>query len=71
MSHYGLDAIANFYPKSDFKLERFAAYVHGANILPIITALENSVYHLSRNGSPKMIFTELSFKLTRLLHTKP
>jgi DNA polymerase-3 subunit delta' len=71
MSHYGLEAIANFYPKSGFKLDRFAAYVHGANILPIITALEDSVYHLSRNGSAQMIFTELSFKLTRLLHTKP
>lgn len=70
MSHYGLEAIANFYPKSGFKLERFAAYIHGANILPIVTALEDSVYHLSRNGSAQMIFTELSFKLTRLLHTK-
>ena len=70
MSHYGLEAVANFYPKSDFKLERFAVYIHGANILPIITALEDSVYHLSRNGSAQMVFTELSFKLTRLLHTK-
>ena len=70
MLHYKLDAVALFYPKSDFKLERFAAFIHGANILPIITALEDSVYHLSRNGSPQMIFTELSFKLTRLLHTK-
>jgi DNA polymerase-3 subunit delta' len=70
MNHYKLEAVANFYPKSDFKLERFAAFIHGANILPIITALEDSMYHLSRNGSPQMIFTELSFKLTRLLHTK-
>lgn len=70
MHHYRIDAVALFYPKSDFKLERFAAFIHGANILPIITALEDSVYHLSRNGSPQMIFTELSFKLTRLLHTK-
>ena len=70
MNHYALEAVADFYPKSAFKLERFAAFIHGANILPIITALENSVYHLSRNGSPQMIFTELSFKLTRLLHTK-
>ena len=70
MRHYKLEAVAGFYPKSDFKLERFAAFVHGANILPIISALEDSVYHLSRNGSPQMIFTELSFKLTRLLHAK-
>ena len=70
MHHYKLGAVANFYPKSDFKIERFASFVHGANILPIISALEESVYHLSRNGSAQMIFTELSFKLTRLLHAK-
>jgi DNA polymerase-3 subunit delta' len=70
MHHYKLGAVANFYPKSDFKLERFASFVHGGNILPIISALEESVYHLSRNGSAQMIFTELSFKLTRLLHAK-
>lgn len=70
MNHYKLEAVASFYPKSAFKIERFAAFIHGANILPIITALEDSMYHLSRNGSPQMIFTELSFKLTRLLHTK-
>jgi DNA polymerase-3 subunit delta' len=70
MNHYKLEAVANFHPKTDFKLERFASFIHGANILPIITSLEDSIYHLSRNGSPQMIFTELSFKLTRLLHKK-
>ena len=70
MNHYELEAVANFHPKTDFKLDRFASFIHGANILPIITSLEDSIYHLSRNGSPQMIFTELSFKLTRLLHTK-
>jgi DNA polymerase-3 subunit delta' len=70
MHHYELGAVTAFYPKSDFKIERFASFIQGANILPIISALEESVYHLSRNGSAQMIFTELSFKLTRLLHTK-
>lgn len=70
MKHYALDSVADVHPKSDFKIEKFAAFVHGANILPIIDALEKSVYHLTRNGSPQMIFSDLSFKLTRLLHKK-
>ena len=70
MKHYALDSVADVHPTSDFKIEKFAAFVHGANILPIIDALEKSVYHLTRNGSPQMIFSDLSFKLTRLLHKK-
>ena len=37
------------------------------NILLIVSELEGGAYELMRNGNPKMIFNDLSFKLTRLL----
>lgn len=70
MTHYNLSAVAPFYTSTDFKLSKFAPFIHGSNIMPIIDALEKSTYHLERNGNAQMIFTELSFKLTRLLHQK-
>ena len=70
MTHYGLDQVAPFYTATDFKLSKFASFIHGANILGIMDALEKSAYHLERNGNAQMIFTDLSFKLTRLLHQK-
>ncbi|MAV08419.1 MAG: DNA polymerase III subunit delta' [Gammaproteobacteria bacterium] len=70
MTHYELSAVAPFRETTNFKLSKFARFIHGSNILPIIDALEKSAYHLERNGNAKMIFTELSFKLTRLLHQK-
>ncbi|MCM5662321.1 DNA polymerase III subunit [Galbibacter mesophilus] len=54
----------------NFKLEKFAAFVHGNNILEITKELEDAIYHIERNGNAKIILTDLSIKLTRLLHAK-
>ncbi len=58
-------------PKSEsFKLENFAPYVHDSNILDISHELQEAIYHIERNGNSKIILTDLSIKLTRLLHKK-
>lgn len=58
-------------PKTEtFKLENFAPFVHGNNILEISDELQDAIYHIERNGNSKIILTDLSIKLTRLLHKK-
>ncbi len=54
----------------DFKLQKFAPFVHENNILPMVKELEDAMYHVERNGNARIIFTDLSIKLTRLLHTR-
>ena len=54
----------------NFKLENFAPYVNEANILEISDELQDAIYHIERNGNSKIILTDLSIKLTRLLHKK-
>lgn len=53
-----------------FKLENFAPFVNGENINEIYKELGDAIYHIERNGNAKMIFTDLSIKLTRLIHKK-
>ncbi len=53
-----------------FELEKFAPYVHENNILDISNELQDAIYHIERNGNSKIILTDLSIKLTRLLHKK-
>ena len=53
-----------------FDLAKFAPFVHENNIEQIYSELESANYHIERNGNSKLIFTDLSIKLTRLLHTK-
>jgi DNA polymerase-3 subunit delta' len=51
-------------------LENFAPYVNETNILEISEELQKAIYHIERNGNSKIILTDLSIKLTRLLHKK-
>jgi DNA polymerase-3 subunit delta' len=53
-----------------FELNKFAPFVHNNNILDISNELQDAIYHIERNGNSKIILTDLSIKLTRLLHKK-
>ncbi len=53
-----------------FNLKNFAPYVNGANINLIFEELEKAIYHIERNGNAKLILTDLSIQLTRLIHKK-
>nr|WP_294935128.1 DNA polymerase III subunit delta' [uncultured Flavobacterium sp.] len=53
-----------------FKLENFAPFVNGNNINDIFKELSDAIYHIERNGNAKIILTDLSIKLTRLIHKK-
>jgi len=55
---------------ANFDLKKFAPFIHSANILEIEKELNTALYHIERNGNAKIIFLDLSIKLTRLLHTK-
>jgi DNA polymerase III subunit delta' len=69
--NYETPNLVYFEPKVDkFKLENFAPFVNGNNIQEIFTELSEAMYHVERNGNAKIILTDLSIKLTRLIHKK-
>lgn len=69
--NYKVDDLVFLEPSSDsFKMEKFAPFVHDNNIMQISEELQNAIYHIERNGNSKIILTDLSIKLTRLLHKK-
>ena len=71
MLNYKANELVYLEPKSpDFKLEKFAPFVHDNNIMEISAELQDAIYHIERNGNSKIILTDLSIKLTRLLHKK-
>lgn len=71
LKNYKADSLL-FFEASDksFSIEKFAPFVHQNNIFEITTALEDASYHIERNGNAKIIFTDLSIKLTRLIHKR-
>ena len=69
--NYSVEELVFIEPKVEkFKLENFAPFIHNGNILGISEEIEQAIYHVERNGNPRLIFTDLSIKLTRLLHKK-
>ncbi|MDG5491083.1 DNA polymerase III subunit delta' [Psychroserpens sp. SPM9] len=68
--NYNAEDLVFIAPKTGFKLEKFAPFVHGNNIMDISNELQDAIYHIERNGNSKIILTDLSIKLTRLLHKK-
>jgi DNA polymerase-3 subunit delta' len=69
--NYEAPSLVYFEPKVDkFKLENFAPFVNGNNIHDIFKELSDAMYHIERNGNAKIILTDLSIKLTRLIHKK-
>ena len=52
-------------------LEKFAPFVHEENIEKFYYEIQKGFTDIERNGNPKIIFLDISIKLTRLLHVKP
>lgn len=69
--NYQTTSLVYMEPKVEkFKLENFAPFVNGKNIEPIFAELSDAIYHIERNGNAKIVLTDLSIKLTRLIHQK-
>lgn len=69
--NYNANELVHIEPKTQgFDLKKFAPFVHNNNILDISNELQEAIYHIERNGNAKIILTDLSIKLTRLLHKK-
>lgn len=69
--NYQATALVYVEPRiENFKLENFAPFVHGNNIQDIFSELSDAIYHIERNGNAKIVLTDLSIKLTRLIHKK-
>lgn len=51
-----------------FSLDKFAPFVTGNNITAIVKELSEATYLIERNGNAKIVLTDLSIKLTRLIH---
>lgn len=69
--NYQLPTLVYFQPVDEkFKLENLAPFVNGSNINDIFKEISDAIYHIERNGNAKIVLTDLSIKLTRLIHKK-
>ncbi len=71
LMNYGIDTLVFMKIHVDvFRLEKFAPFIHEGNIEAIVEEIEEAIFHVERNGNSKLVLTDLSIKLARLLHKK-
>jgi DNA polymerase-3 subunit delta' len=71
LKNYSADSLLYFEAEDpSFDITKFAPFVHQNNIFDIMNELEEAIYHVERNGNAKIIFSDLSIQLTRLIHRK-
>lgn len=71
LQNYAISELIYLQPQNEnFKFDGFSKFIHSGNILAITQEIDDAIYHIERNGNPKIIFLDLSIKLTRLLHQK-
>ncbi|MCW5519938.1 DNA polymerase III subunit delta' [Aureitalea sp. L0-47] len=71
LKNYTADSLLYFEAEDpSFDITKFSPFVHQNNIFDILNELEDGIYHIERNGNAKIIFSDLSIRLTRLIHRK-
>jgi DNA polymerase-3 subunit delta' len=66
--NYSLSHLVHFHSENNFDLNKLAPFVHSENIQELIGLFESSYYHILRNASAKMIFSNLGIQLTRIIN---
>ncbi len=70
LKNYKVDELVFLKTQKSFSLDKFAPFVHGANIEPIQQTLQEGIFHIDRNVNSKMVISDISFKLSRFIHMK-
>ena len=68
LTNFGLNKLVNHSSRSDFNFQKFSNYISSVNIEGIYFEMEKAYNNIVSNGNSYMIFTDLSLKLTRLIH---
>lgn len=70
LKNYKSGSYGDLFKDKSFKFEKFVPYIHDNNIIELYEEINKAIYELNRNGNAKIIVTDLSLKLTRLIHQK-
>jgi len=70
MQNYGDPSLERSGESAAQFLQKFAPFIHGANCIEVIELFSDAIYHIERNANPKILFLDISLKLTKLLRVK-
>ncbi len=70
INNFGSPALNKTTSNENQFLVKFAPFIHGANCIEIIELFNEAYFQIERNANPKILFLDVSLKLTKLLRVK-
>lgn len=70
LTNYKATNAVYFQTKTGFDLSKFAVFIDGHRLIDIVETLETALLHIDRNANAKIVFTDLSIGMTKILHKK-
>ncbi len=70
LNNYNVNDLVRVEDEEKSFLEGFSPYINHHNAVDVIAAFNTAILHLERNANPRIIFADLSFQLSRLMHVK-
>ena len=67
MMNYMKDQLVNLRNEEFEFLQKFARFINNQNIVQLMDEFNEAVYHLERNASAKILFSDVMIKLTKLI----
>jgi DNA polymerase-3 subunit delta' len=68
LSNYGAESAVYFEGTRDFDLNKLAPFITGNRMQSIQKELESAIYHIDRNANGKVVLSDMSISMTRILH---
>ncbi|TND10448.1 MAG: DNA polymerase III, subunit gamma/tau [Bacteroidetes bacterium] len=68
LMHFGEKGMVRLSGEELAFVQKFSPFVHGANGERFMEELNKAYTHIERNGSPKIIFMDMSFRLNEMLN---
>jgi DNA polymerase-3 subunit delta' len=68
LKNYTENQLTKVSPEEAQFLANFSRFITGNNIVEFMTHFSDAHYHIDRNANPKILFTDLSFKVMRYIH---
>lgn len=68
LKNYTEDQLTRVTNEEEQFLKNFARFITGNNIFDFTKHFNQAYYYLDRNANPKILFTELAFKVMRYIH---
>ena len=66
-----MDDFNSVFKEINFKLQDFSKFIHEKNTPRILEELDSAAYDIGRNANPRVVLTDLSLNIARLLRVKP